>query len=103
MAASFPYAREEDGTAAPFVRDARFCHRCAAMILGLLLLALVNGIAGLMIFAVGWIACRLFGFWSYKRIGGVTGDVLGACSELIETIILFLCAMLEKKIMGFHL
>jgi len=100
LAASFPYARSEEGTAAPFIRDARIHHRCIAMISALAMLALLNGIAGFIILAVGWIACRLFGFWVNKRIGGVTGDVLGACSELIETMTLFYCAMLGKTISG---
>jgi adenosylcobinamide-GDP ribazoletransferase len=102
LATTLPYARTEEGTAAPFVRDARFLHRFTALVTALAMLALLNGLAGLMMFAVSWIACRAFGFWSKRRIGGVTGDVLGACSELVETMTLFLCAMFGKTIAGLN-
>jgi adenosylcobinamide-GDP ribazoletransferase len=102
LATTLPYARAEEGIAAPFVRGARFHHRCIAITSALAMLALLNGLAGLIMVAVGWIACKGFGLWSKKRIGGVTGDVLGACSELIETLTLFLCALLGKTITGLY-
>jgi adenosylcobinamide-GDP ribazoletransferase len=102
LAASFPYARAEGGTAAPFIRDSRVYHRIAALVSALALLAVVNGFAGMILFAVGWIVSRLLGFWSLKRTGGVTGDVLGACSEIVETTALFLCASLGKRILDLY-
>jgi adenosylcobinamide-GDP ribazoletransferase len=97
LAVSLPYARPEEGTAAPFVRNACLFHRILALSFALVFLLLIYGLEGLIVLAIGWIVCKIFGFWCYKRIGGVTGDILGACSEIIETIILFLCATLTSR------
>jgi cobalamin 5'-phosphate synthase/cobalamin synthase len=98
MAVSFPYAREEGGTGAPFIRDARAHHRFAALGIACAMLVFLNGpVIGFIIPGVAWGVCRLLGLWSYKRIKGVTGDLLGACSELIETLTLFLCALFWRK------
>jgi adenosylcobinamide-GDP ribazoletransferase len=99
LATSFPYARSDEGTGAPFIRNARLHHRIIAYVLTLTLLGIFNGPAGLVCLVLGWMACRLLGFWSNKRIKGITGDVLGACSELIETFVLFLFATFGKKLM----
>ncbi len=100
LAASLPYARAEGGIAAPFIRDAKFLHRAVALASALVMLMLLNGLAGLIILAVGWIACGALGLWAKKRIGGVTGDILGACSEIIETMTFFLCAFWGRTIAG---
>jgi adenosylcobinamide-GDP ribazoletransferase len=97
LAASLPYARAEDGTAAPFVKDARFSHRFAALFFALVVLAgLCGPITSAATMCLGWLVCRLFGWWCYRRVGGVTGDLLGACSEIMETIILFIGAIVGK-------
>jgi cobalamin synthase len=38
---------------------------------------------------------RLFGFWCRRRVGGITGDLLGAGSVLTETAVLFIGAVLS--------
>ena len=38
------------------------------------------------------VAGRLLGGWSRRRIGGVTGDVLGGASELVEALVLSIAA-----------
>jgi len=93
LAVSLPYARSEGGTADPFVNGARLSHRFGALIVSIILLIAFSGIPGLILLAVGLVACRLLGIWSRHRVGGVTGDVLGACSELVETGLLFSSAM----------
>ncbi len=92
LAVCLPYARPGSGTAKPFVDDARSYHRVWSLILALLLLLAVSGPAGAVVLTGGWIASRFLGFWFLRRVGGVTGDLLGACCELIETGLLLSCA-----------
>ena len=92
LAVCLPYARAEGGTAGPFIDGAKTSHRVWALILSLALLFVFSGPAGVIILIGGWVVSRLLGFWFLRRVGGVTGDLLGACSELIETGVLFTCA-----------
>jgi adenosylcobinamide-GDP ribazoletransferase len=92
LAVRLPYCRPEGGTARPFVNEARFCHLAWALLLSLLLLLLISGPAGVVVLIGGLIGCRFLRLWFHRRIGGVTGDLLGASSEIIETGLLFTCA-----------
>ena len=93
LACRLPYARAENGSgAAPFVNQARPSHRLKALLLALLLVSAGSGLAGTLLFIGGWIFCRLLEIWFRKRVGGVTGDLLGACNEMVEIAILFVCA-----------
>jgi adenosylcobinamide-GDP ribazoletransferase len=94
MATSLPYARIEAGTAGPFVNNARTIHRIAALIVASGLVVLIFGLAGFAFIAGSWIVCTLFGLWCKKRISGVTGDTLGAISEIVETIVLLASSLL---------
>ena len=47
-----------------------------------------------MVLAGGWIFGLFFGQMSRRRIGGITGDLLGACCELSEVGILFVGSVL---------
>jgi len=66
--------------------------RFKALSLALLLVMIVSGLAGVLLLACWWICCRLLGLWFEKRAGGVTGDLLGGCCEVIETGVLIACA-----------
>jgi adenosylcobinamide-GDP ribazoletransferase len=92
MATTLPYARPEGGTAGAFVGEAQPHHRRIAFSLAAILLFILFGWQGLIILLIGEIVRIGFGFWCYCRFGGVTGDLLGACSELVETTLLFLIA-----------
>jgi adenosylcobinamide-GDP ribazoletransferase len=90
LATVLPYARQGGGTAAPFVNGSSWRHRVAALGIGLLILCgLCGPVAGGAVFIAGWIICRLFGLWCKRKINGVTGDCLGACSEIVEMAVLF--------------
>jgi adenosylcobinamide-GDP ribazoletransferase len=89
LASTQPYARAEGGTAAPFVNNARPAHRFIALgVAALLSIVLIGPPAGAAFFCIGWIVCRLFGWWCRRRLGGVTGDLLGACNEIVEMMVL---------------
>jgi len=91
LAVNLPYARSEEGTALPFVRDARGSHRVAA--LGItMLVALPFGPLGVGALAVAELMTSAYGSWCRKHLGGITGDLLGAANELVETLLLLLIA-----------
>jgi adenosylcobinamide-GDP ribazoletransferase len=90
LAVVLPYARAEGGTAGPFVNGARQWHRIVALVSSVIFLCAISGlVAGFIVFAAAWSITRLFGWWCKRTVGGVTGDLLGACSEIVETMVLF--------------
>jgi adenosylcobinamide-GDP ribazoletransferase len=88
MAVTLPYARAEGGTARGFVADAKTHHRVFALLVSLVILLVFFREAGLVAFIIGWLTCLVFRWWCEKKIGGVTGDLIGACSELVELTVL---------------
>ncbi|MBU3917678.1 adenosylcobinamide-GDP ribazoletransferase [bacterium] len=94
LTACMPYARE-NGTAALFVRGSGVKHRLVALVSASALLYLIFDIAGLILLMIGLIFSRLFGLWCLKRVGGITGDLLGTSCELTETLVYFLAVIYE--------
>ncbi len=93
-----PYARRGAGTAADLVREAGLAHLLGASALALVLLACMipqeswpalPGVLGVVVLLTG-----LTGLTARRRMGGVTGDVLGATCELAETSALVAAALL---------
>jgi adenosylcobinamide-GDP ribazoletransferase len=102
IATTLPYARTEGGTASPFVSGSTWKHRLAGLITGALLLCATCGpVVGGASLIVGWLICRVFAWWCKKKIQGVTGDLLGACSEIVETAVLFGGAALSGHFPGY--
>ena len=56
----------------------------------LAILLIVGGfnIAWLVALLAGWAIPLVLGKWFRARIDGVTGDLLGACSEIVEIVVL---------------
>ena len=85
-----PYARgEKGGLASIFLRRISTKTAIGA---GLWLVSAAGLIAGLPggvlgVSAIG-VAAAFMSVWSFRRIGGFTGDTLGATSELVETAVL---------------
>ena len=90
LASLYPYARQTDGTGAPFIKNARPFHaKIATITATVILMILLKSVwIPIITIATGWIISILLGAWSKRRIGGVTGDIIGAGSELTETAIL---------------
>jgi len=86
VAAALPYARVE-GLASAFLHDMP-----EALIIGVpgALLAVFaaagDGIRGPLAVATGLVAALGVALWARRRIGGFTGDVLGACGFVCETV-----------------
>jgi adenosylcobinamide-GDP ribazoletransferase len=93
LATSLPYARPGGGTAAGIVEAAN--DRA-------LWIALASALGASILLGLGWEAClaliaaliaaRGFAAWCRRRVGGITGDLLGAANELTELLVLFLGA-----------
>jgi len=88
LAALSPYARPEGGLGALFVGKGA---KKALFVAGPITLAscwFLAGLKGILAFmascAMAWVAA----IWFKNRLGGVTGDCLGAHLELVETIML---------------
>jgi len=92
LACALPYAREGGGTAEGFVKGARLSHRLGAWALAILITVAALGPSGAVALLGGWIVARALGWRFVKMFGGVTGDLLGAASEIVETTVLFACA-----------
>lgn len=90
LAVKQPYARET-GTAAAYVRGATGRHLAWAAGSAGVLLAITCwcGWQLAVLWVVAWVAAVGWGRWCRQRFGGVTGDILGAGSELTEIAVLW--------------
>jgi adenosylcobinamide-GDP ribazoletransferase len=99
LAVSLPYARAGGGTAHPFVTGAATCHRVVAVAAAVAIALGGYGPVGLAALAMGFAVTRLFGGWCRSRLGGITGDLLGAGNELVEVSLFFLTAAPGSQLM----
>ncbi|MBI1979241.1 MAG: adenosylcobinamide-GDP ribazoletransferase [Elusimicrobia bacterium] len=92
IASLYPYARE-DGTAKPFLAHISWREPAFASVFILTIAYVLLGVRGCAIAAVTFFV--LFGFtqWVKKKIGGITGDVLGSVNEISEVTVLFFLNM----------
>ncbi len=94
LASCFNYARSGHGTALAFTR---FAGKKEYVISSLITAAIVTGLfllKGFLILVFIMAFTFLFGLFFKKRIGGVTGDIMGAGCELSEVITLLLICVL---------
>jgi adenosylcobinamide-GDP ribazoletransferase len=89
-----PYARPTGGLGEPFVHGVRQEHFRAAVLLTLTLAWLCGGMRGVMIAVLISLATIGYQMYYLKRLGGITGDVLGATNEINEALILLLTTMM---------
>ncbi|NMB25797.1 MAG: adenosylcobinamide-GDP ribazoletransferase [Firmicutes bacterium] len=86
----FPYARKTGGTAQPFLKDISSKEMIIATIMGLVTSVFTVGWATLPLLIANTILTMGLGRFAKKRIGGITGDVLGAmiiAGELVGLLI----------------
>jgi adenosylcobinamide-GDP ribazoletransferase len=96
LASVLPYARHEGGTAQAFVSGAGVLHIIVTSVLtlGFLLVLLHADLYALVMVISAALSAAVFtGVLSYRKIGGVTGDVLGAGSEVTEVFVWITAAL----------
>ena len=91
----FPYARPEGGLGTVFQVCGRRAALLAAWAVAVLLVAgwLCAFVRGLAIASTAVAGSLLLGWYVQRRIGGYTGDTLGATSELIEVVPFLIAAI----------
>jgi adenosylcobinamide-GDP ribazoletransferase len=98
LTSTMPYARAGGGTGRPFVENAKTSDAVVAFIFAVVLNFAVAGVIGVLMLLVGLFAAFLLKLFYMKKVGGVTGDLLGAASEMIETILLIFGAIVGAHI-----
>ena len=91
----FPYAREK-GKAKTLIQGTDLRVFGLSTIVTLVCVITFWRAQGLLIMAIAAIAAYAFGRFTSSKIGGITGDTLGATNELIEIITLFAICALPK-------
>ncbi len=84
------YAREGEGTGKAFVENCRLVHVISGSLVFLAVFFLAAGIYGLILAFASMLAALLLTKVFSRKIGGVTGDTLGAVCELTQTIFLMI-------------
>jgi len=90
LASSLPYARQNQGTASGFVDGAGLRHAFSASALSLILLFPFfadHPLLFVLLTTSSIVVVLGTGLLSRRKIGGVTGDVLGAVSEVTELLV----------------
>ncbi|HXV33807.1 MAG TPA: adenosylcobinamide-GDP ribazoletransferase [Gaiellaceae bacterium] len=82
---ALPYARAEAGSGALFTGGAGEVSRALGAGIGVGLAVAVLGSRGLALVGAAAVVLAVVGFAAQRRLGGVTGDVLGAATELATT------------------
>lgn len=87
-----PYLRGPEGTGSAFAAHAGRRELILASLALAAAAGVLGGAAGLFLAAMVAAATLLYGAWVRRRLGGVTGDVLGAAVELVELLVLLAVA-----------
>lgn len=95
-AALSAYARKEDGVGKVFIENVQPKHAIYSALFLLIPLWFFYKINGLMIFAVVTFVALLVIQYIKGKIGGMTGDTLGAVNEISEVVFLLLCILCVK-------
>src|SRR5262245_47080258 len=85
---ALPYARPEDGSGSVLTGGAGEVSRAVGVGLGIGLAFAALGLRGIALIAAAALGAAVVGLIARQRLGGVTGDVLGASAELSTTLAL---------------
>lgn len=93
MMVRLPNARP-GGLAAAIMPEARWRHWAIGLLLSVAIVLPIGGPAGIIGLIGALCANVALGAWFKRRVGGVTGDLIGATSEISETSILLFAAFM---------
>jgi adenosylcobinamide-GDP ribazoletransferase len=99
LAAAMPYARAEGGTATAFVEGAGWPHLLVALLSACAMLGVLPAgkpLRSIVLMGAALLSALFVGALSRRKIAGVTGDVLGACSEVTELFVWCVAVLLLK-------
>lgn len=90
-----------DGLGSAFVAGAGWVQMLVATVITLLCALLFLGIKGLWLFVACYLLTWLLKAWFHRRLGGVTGDIMGFAAELNEILSLLMLVAIYGKRMFF--
>lgn len=79
-----PYARADGGTGKPFAGGVGDMGLTAAVAATALLTLVLWGPSAVVVWLVVALLVGVTGWWYYRRLGGITGDTLGATNQVVE-------------------
>ena len=85
-----PYARSEGGLAKPFTENLGYREMVLSLVSAFGIALLLMGLKGILVFLGICLFSLGYRFFFIKKLGGVTGDILGAANELAELLCLIL-------------
>ena len=94
LLALLPYARPEGGLATVFFAGSRRWPLLPGIVVLAVVAWLTGGGVGLLSALLALLLLLPFGLFCYVKIGGATGDTLGAACEITETLVAVCCAAL---------
>jgi adenosylcobinamide-GDP ribazoletransferase len=89
------YARPNGGLAKPFTENLGYREMALSLVLAFGITLLFMGVKGIVLFFGIGLFSLGYRFFFIKKLGGVTGDILGAANELTELLCLILLVILE--------
>lgn len=90
----YPYARDGEGMGKRFIQGLSLKEGFISTAIALLISGLIFRLRTFILIPVICLALIGFNFSLYKKIGGITGDTLGALNELIEVLTLTVAVVL---------
>jgi adenosylcobinamide-GDP ribazoletransferase len=88
---------KSDGLGTSFLGGAGWVQMLLATVMTLLFSLLLLGIRGLWLFIACYLLTWLLKVWFHRKLGGVTGDIIGFCGELNEILSLLVIVGLSGK------
>ncbi len=95
-----PYARSGEGLAKPFAENLTAWEMTFSLASAFGLGLLFMGVKGVFVFLGTGLLSLGYRFFFLKKLGGVTGDILGAANELTELLCLLILIILEPLSAG---
>ena len=89
-----PYARSSEGLAKPFTENLGTREMALSLASAFGIALLLMGLKGILVFLGICLFSLGYRFFFIKKLGGVTGDILGAANELSELLCLILLIIL---------